>query len=88
MQISSIGLGCATVSIVPKFRTPQWRPFRAAMFVMMGLSAVIPVVHGVKLYGIAQMRAQMSLFWVVLQGFLYILGASLYAVSALTSLIR
>ncbi len=81
-QISSIGLGCAVVSIVPKFRTPQWRPFRATIFVLMGLSAVFPVVHGVRLYGILQMRAQMGLSWVVLQGFLYILGASLYAVSA------
>jgi len=52
------------------------------MFVFMGLSAVFPVVHGVRIYGILQMRAQMGLSWVVLQGFLYILGASLYAVSA------
>lgn len=50
------------------------------MFVLMGLSAVFPVLHGVKLYGVEQMRVQMGLFWVVLQGFLYILGAGLYAV--------
>jgi adiponectin receptor len=51
------------------------------MFVALGLSAVIPVLHGVDLYGIPEMRGRMSLTWVVLQGFLYILGAGLYAVS-------
>ncbi len=51
------------------------------MFTLMGLSAVFPVLHGVNLYGVAQMRVQMGLAWVVLQGFLYILGAAIYAVS-------
>jgi predicted membrane channel-forming protein YqfA (hemolysin III family) len=51
------------------------------MFVLMGLSAVIPVLHGVELYGINEMRGRIGLSWLVLQGFLYILGAGLYAVS-------
>lgn len=51
------------------------------MFVMMGLSAVIPVIHGVKMYGMKQMEDQMGLWWVVGQGALYILGAVIYAVS-------
>jgi adiponectin receptor len=51
------------------------------MFVMMGLSALFPVLHGLKLYGIEQMQDRIGLTWLVLQGFLYILGAGLYAVS-------
>lgn len=51
------------------------------MFVLMGLSAVFPVIHGVKLFGFDLMRDQMGLSWVILQGFLYVLGAALYAVS-------
>jgi predicted membrane channel-forming protein YqfA (hemolysin III family) len=51
------------------------------MFVAMGLSAVFPVLHGLELYGIKQMRDRIGLTWLVLQGFLYILGAGLYAVS-------
>jgi len=53
------------------------------MFVLLGLSAVFPVLHGIELYGIDEMRDRMGLTWVVLQGFLYILGAGLYAVSEL-----
>ena len=49
------------------------------MFVGMGLSAVFPVLHGLFLFGIDQMRQQVGLVWLLLQGFLYILGAGIYA---------
>lgn len=78
-MICTIGLGCVFVSVLPKFRTPRWRPFRAAMFVGMGLSAVFPVIHGLQRYGIEQMARQIGLGWLLLQGFLYILGAGIYA---------
>lgn len=78
-MISSIGLGCAAVSIFDRFRTPAWRPYRAGMFVLMGLSAVFPVFHGLELYGYEDMQDRIGLNWMVFQGFLYILGAGLYA---------
>lgn len=59
------------------------RPFRAGMFVAMGLSAVIPVIHGLKLYGLQNMTQLIGLPFVVAQGGLYILGAGIYAVSTL-----
>lgn len=68
------------MSVMSKFRTPAWRPFRAGVFVSMGLSAVFPVLHGLRLYGASQMRDQIGLLWLVLQGALYILGAGIYAV--------
>lgn len=71
------------MSVTPKFRTPKWRPFRAAMFVAMGLSALFPVLHGLILYGIQQMNSRIGLSWLVLQGFLYVLGAVIYAVCIL-----
>lgn len=51
------------------------------MFIMMGLSAIVPVLHGLKLYGLEQMQRQIGLSWLVLQGALYITGAVIYAVS-------
>lgn len=78
-MICTIGLGCIFVSLSPKFRTPEWRPFRAGMFVSMGLSAIFPVIHGLWLYGPGQMTDQIGLYWLLLQGFLYILGATIYA---------
>jgi len=51
------------------------------MFVAMGASAVIPVLHGISLFGITQLEQQMGLSWLVLQGVLYVSGAAIYAVS-------
>ncbi|KAK0896367.1 hypothetical protein LTR02_011285 [Friedmanniomyces endolithicus] len=78
-MITTIAAGTLAVVMLPQFRSPEWRPFRAFMFVAMGLSAVIPVVHGLQLYGPAQLERQMGLSWVVTQGILYILGAAIYA---------
>lgn len=50
------------------------------MFVTMGLSAVFPVLHGLLLYGTQQMNRRIGLPWLVLQGLLYVLGATIYAV--------
>lgn len=54
------------------------------MFVAMGLSALFPVLHGLGLYGIQRMKQQIGLSWLVLQGFLYVLGAGIYAVCIIT----
>jgi adiponectin receptor len=78
-MILTIGLGCSIVSVMPRFRTPAWRPFRAGMFVSMGMSTLIPILQGLSMYGPEQMRRQIGLGWLLLQGFLYILGAGLYA---------
>lgn len=78
-MICTIGLGCVTVSVLPQFRTPKWRPFRAAMFVGMGLSAIFPVLHGLQIYGPGLMTRKIGLGWMLLQGGLYILGAGIYA---------
>lgn len=51
------------------------------MFVAMGMSALVPVLHGVEMYGVQDMRERIGLTWMLLQGFFYILGAGLYAVS-------
>ncbi|KAF2267975.1 HlyIII-domain-containing protein [Lojkania enalia] len=78
-MITTLAAGTALVCVHPKTRTPALRPFRALMFVFMGLSAVFPVFHGIQIYGIEQMRKTIGLDWVVLQGTLYILGAGIYA---------
>jgi adiponectin receptor len=56
------------------------------MFVALGLSAVLPVLHGVKIFGVAKMREMIGLDYVVAQGAFYILGAMIYAVRLLSLL--
>ncbi|CZT15802.1 related to membrane proteins, contain hemolysin III domain [Ramularia collo-cygni] len=78
-MITTIGAGTLVVVLYPKFRTPEWRPVRALMFVLMGLSAVVPVIHGLQMYGYEQLERQMGLSWLVGQGVMYITGAAIYA---------
>lgn len=62
-----------------RFRTPRWRPYRAAMFIALGFSAVIPILEAIWNRGIEQVKVEMSLVHCSWQGFLYILGACIYA---------
>lgn len=75
-----LGLGCGLVSWINRFRTPGWRPYRAAMFVGLGASGVVPILQGIQAYGFEAMDERMSIRLVILQGLIYILGAFLYAV--------
>ncbi|KAL9579055.1 MAG: hypothetical protein Q9212_005332, partial [Teloschistes hypoglaucus] len=76
--ITLLALICTTLCLHPRFRTPTYRPIRATMYVLMGLSAIVPVLHGLKLYGLSSMNDRIGLPWLVLQGVLYILGAGVY----------
>ncbi|KAF7191935.1 ADIPOR-like receptor SPBC12C2.09c [Pseudocercospora fuligena] len=78
-MITTIGAGTMVVVLHPKFRSPSWRPFRAFMFVMMGLSAVFPVLHGLSIHGWAEVERRIALSWLITQGLLYIIGAMIYA---------
>lgn len=49
------------------------------MFAGMGLSAIVPVLHGLTLYGYAAMCDTMSLWWLIAHGVMYLVGAGLYA---------
>ncbi|GAB1318716.1 PHO36-regulatory role in lipid and phosphate metabolism [Madurella fahalii] len=77
--IALLGSGCLVVSWFEHFRTPAWRPYRALMFVGLGLSGVVPIIHALTFYGYGQLDERMGLNWVILQGALYIFGAFLYA---------
>jgi adiponectin receptor len=50
---SGLGVVCAIISLADKFRTPDWRPFRAAMFVAYGLSGILPIFAGIYIYGVS-----------------------------------
>jgi adiponectin receptor len=78
-QISTIALATGYACVSPSFRQPAFRPLRAALFVAMGLSAILPVFHGLLVLGYAELRHRIALHWLASQGALYIFGAGLYA---------
>ena len=51
------------------------------MLMGMGLSGVLPMTHAALQFGIPQARLQMGWDWYVAEGFSYVSGAVIYAVS-------
>ncbi|KAH6635625.1 hemolysin-III related-domain-containing protein [Chaetomium sp. MPI-SDFR-AT-0129] len=74
-----LGSGCLVVSWFEHFRTPAWRPYRALMFVGLGMSGVVPILHALEFYGFSELDNRMGLSWILLEGCLYTFGAFLYA---------
>lgn len=58
------------------------------MFVGLGVSGVVPVIHGSIIYGFNELDERMGLTWVLLEGALYIFGAFIYAVSVFEKKIK
>lgn len=79
LAIAALGSLATWTVVSPRYATPEFRPYRTAIFLSLGLSAVIPVAHGYFLYGYQTLRLTMGLDYLVLSGALYVAGALLYA---------
>ena len=79
VQVSILASLCIAVTLHPKFRHPTIRPYRAAMYAGLGLSAIVFVVHGVMLHGWTVQNRRMSLDWMGLMAFFNLAGAVTYA---------
>lgn len=80
--VSFLGACAMIVSMMDRFGEKQFRPIRATVFAVFGLSGIVPGVHwllqqGYRAWVIDSLRT--SFFLLVLMGVLYIVGAVLYA---------
>ncbi len=78
-QISLSAGACAIITLNPRFRHPTLRPYRAAMYACLGLSAIVFIAHGVILYGWETQNSRMSLDRMGLMSLLNLTGAYAYA---------
>ena len=81
-QICTLGLATTVALVVPRFEGPRFRIFRVSTLVLTGLSGFAPLIHGLKLFGLAQMIKQSGMPYYLLEGLLFILGAIFYATRA------
>ncbi|KAI5805529.1 hemolysin-III related-domain-containing protein [Peziza echinospora] len=79
LLILALGLFCIVLTLHPRFRTPQFRPVRAGMYVLYGLSGIISIFHGIEISSLEVVRRQIGLEFLVLEGVFYIVGAGIYA---------
>ncbi|KIM98755.1 hypothetical protein OIDMADRAFT_105156 [Oidiodendron maius Zn] len=77
-MIVAAGILCTFAVVNPAFHTPPWRPIRAATFIGLGLFSIIPILHGIYIYGFATLEKMMGLQWTFVQGALYILGCVIF----------
>ena len=78
-QATITALGCAIFTMSEKFRKPAYRPIRVAMYSFLGLSAFVPVAHGVLVNGWAMQNEQQSVTYFIGLGLLNFTGAAIYA---------
>lgn len=79
VQVTTLAAACVATTLNPKFRHSRLRPFRAAMFSGLGLSAVVFIVHGLVIHGWETQKHRMSLGWMGLMSALNLIGAAAYA---------
>ncbi|KAF3077048.1 Adiponectin receptor protein [Trichoderma lentiforme] len=79
MTTSGTALGCAIVTLHPRFISPQFRHWRACFYGGFGLSSIIFVVHGLILHGWELQKAHMSLNWMGWMATSNLTGAIIYA---------
>jgi adiponectin receptor len=77
------GSACVALISIPKFRTLRWRNLRVVAFFLFGLSAFVPLLHGVGLHGSDYMFRYMGMKWYLIELSLYATGTLIFAVSRL-----
>ncbi|KAH6851497.1 hemolysin-III related-domain-containing protein [Alternaria rosae] len=77
--VSVLAGGCVYATLHPAFRRPKYRPYRAAMYAGLGLSFIIPIMHGLLKFGWETQMWRMSLDWMALMTTFNLTGGALYA---------
>ncbi|EIW78393.1 HlyIII-domain-containing protein [Coniophora puteana RWD-64-598 SS2] len=77
--IFSAGVGAAYIVLNPEYAQPSHRGARTGVFIVLGLTAIVPVTQLLFTHGPVHMFSEMGLGWLLLSGALYIFGALIYA---------
>ena len=78
-QATIAGLSCVFFTMQPRFRTPAFRTMRSLSFSLLGLSAFIPVMHGIFINGWEVQNGRMSITYFLGLGILNGTGTTVYA---------
>ncbi|KAI0418884.1 mPR-like GPCR protein [Xylaria grammica] len=76
---ASLGVLSIVIMLAPCFQGPKWRTFRLVVFVVTGLSGLAPIIHGIHMFGFAQMVKQSGLPYYFAEGGIFLVGAVTYA---------
>lgn len=74
-----LGTSCIIIALWDKFATPAFRAVRAGVFLALGCSGIIPIIHMMFIHGMERGSEQGAVGWLIVMGLSYIIGAILYA---------
>ncbi|KAF8190378.1 HlyIII-domain-containing protein [Mycena galopus ATCC 62051] len=78
-SMTFIGLGAAYIVLNPEYAKPTHRGARTAVFIGLGLAAVVPVTHCLLTEGYHRVLSDQGFSWILISAAFYISGALLYA---------
>lgn len=79
-QTLTLGLLTSILVIHPKyFQTPRYRNLRVTAFITLAVSGLIPLAHGIIIYGFRRMWIASGMPYYLLEGGILVLGAFFYA---------
>ncbi|KAJ1989584.1 hypothetical protein H4R33_002003 [Dimargaris cristalligena] len=76
---SALGGMTAYFSVSKRFEGGKYRWARTMLFIGMGLSGAVPLMHGLTIYGLEVALKSFSLAWILGMALFYIVGALIYA---------
>lgn len=75
--ITVFGIATSLVSLLPVFQTSRYRPVRSALFLAMGMSGFVPIVHKLVMFG-HQPEALLTTGYELMMGAFYVFGVMVY----------
>ncbi|KAI9829970.1 MAG: hypothetical protein M1838_005846 [Thelocarpon superellum] len=81
-MVTVLAAACTITTLAPTFRHPTLRPWRAVMYTGLGFSFLIPMLHGLIIYGWRVQNYRMSLSWMGIMTLFNLTGAVIYALRA------
>jgi adiponectin receptor len=67
--------GASTIVLNPKYGEPSHRGARTRVFVVLGVSGVVPFTHALLTHGPQNLMREMGFGYLLLSGFFYLTGA-------------
>ncbi|KAI6652764.1 hypothetical protein LOD99_4150 [Oopsacas minuta] len=70
---------CCYISFSDTFRRRDYRKVRPTMFILLGLTGIIPICHIISMRGFTEVFDRYALHWLCMMAFCYIFGAFIYS---------
>ncbi|ONK59873.1 uncharacterized protein A4U43_C08F11840 [Asparagus officinalis] len=75
--ITIFGIATSSVSLLPIFQTPTYRPVRSGLFVIVGVSGIVPIAHKLVIFS-HQPEALLTTGYELVMGAFYVFGVVVY----------